>query len=396
MFLKKILGQPAKREIIDKGNGGAEKSMDIVESVKTAFFQISSVINEKTELDAILEVIARESLKCLKAQRSTIFLVDEKSGILKTQFAYTPEPLNEQVSLFEEKEVARKVLKQRKSFLLREAKDFSEFFKYGERERKITSLMSIPLYCRGNPIRVHSVALMNEQRSFTEQDLQLLLIFGNHASIAMEIAQLKEEVNKGADIRKNYERHLDNVLDQLQSLSNKERQRIEGHIEKLLPQQQAHREMGLATPQIDATIESVRELLALNSALSNNGSDNGPQENQAEQIPPMQPKKESLSFGEDFNRGGAFIRTANPMELGEHILLRLQIPDGQETVELTCKVIWTNKYGKESKHLRRGMGVKFLNLCPEVKKRVEKCIQFNQNKELSPEYWSISVVDPAS
>jgi hypothetical protein len=34
-------------------------------------------------------------------------------------------------------------------------------------------------------------------------------------------------------------------------------------------------------------------------------------------------------------------------------------------------VIWTNRYGQDKKHLRRGMGVKFMNLQPEEQKRIE-------------------------
>ncbi len=388
MFFKKILGQPPKGGIVDKGNGNEEGLRDPVEILKAAFFQISSRIIEKKELDTVLEIIVRESLKCLNAQRATVFLLDEKTGILKTQFAYTSNPLNDQVSLFEEKEVARKVIRQGRSFLLQQPKDFSEFFKYEERERKITSLISIPLYCRTIPARVLSVALINELRTFTEKDLQFLLIFGNQASIAMEIACLTDEIRKGIETQNHYERYLGNILEQLESLSDHEQRRIEEHIEKLLPKQPAQSEKRWATPQIDGAM-AVCESLSSNSAWSRNGQ----QKNREEQMLQMEVENESLSFSEDFPGGGVFIRTPHPMDLGEQPLLKLYIPDGQEPIEVICKVVWTNKYGKETKHLHRGMGVKLMNLSPEMKKRIEKYILVNENKEISPEYWSISVVD---
>jgi hypothetical protein len=34
------------------------------------------------------------------------------------------------------------------------------------------------------------------------------------------------------------------------------------------------------------------------------------------------------------------------------------------------KVIWTNQYGQDKKHLRRGMGVKFVKLQSEEQKRI--------------------------
>ena len=51
----------------------------------------------------------------------------------------------------------------------------------------------------------------------------------------METSILGEEVRKGVSFRKNYEQYLDNILNQLQTLSDVERRRIEDHIGKLLP-----------------------------------------------------------------------------------------------------------------------------------------------------------------
>lgn len=51
--------------------------------------------------------------------------------------------------------------------------------------------------------------------------------------------------------------------------------------------------------------------------------------------------------------------------------MRLHKGRGDEPHEVTCKVIWTNQYGKVSKHLSRGMGVKFLNLKREDRKKLQ-------------------------
>jgi len=62
--------------------------------------------------------------------------------------------------------------------------------------------------------------------------------------------------------------------------------------------------------------------------------------------------------------------------------LKLHMSDGGKPIEAACKVIWTNRYGKESTHLRRGMGVKFLNLSDDVQKRVEEYIKSQKKREL--------------
>jgi uncharacterized protein (TIGR02266 family) len=351
-----------------------ERMVGTMEEVM-ALFQISSGVANHKGLPVILETIARESLTCLKAHRSTVFLVEEKGGILKTQFTHASDPLNEQVGLFEEKEVARKALRLRKPLLLREPADFAEFFKYEERDRKITSLMSIPLVSQGKGAGVLSVVIIDEERKFSERDLQFLMIFNHQASLAMENSSLLEEVGKGVSFRKNYEQYLDNIVNQLQTLSDVERRRIEDHIGRLLPAQSAEEKASLD----DQTEEVVKGTIPLaeQMAVDPPGGD------QVTKMLQVDMEEEPLAAAHDLGDGGVFIRTSNPLDLGEQFLLKLHLAEGEAPVEVTCKVIWTNKYGKESRNLRRGMGVKFQNLSPELQNRVEGYIRSHKNKEFS-------------
>ena len=93
---------------------------------------------------------------------------------------------------------------------------------------------------------------------------------------------------------------------------------------------------------------------------------------------PVEFGEDSLGVTHNLSSRGAFIVTTNPMELGEQFLLKLHIPDREEPIEVACQVIWTNKFGKENKNLRRGMGVKFLNLQPEVQKWIDEKMKSNQ------------------
>ena len=75
-------------------------------------------------------------------------------------------------------------------------------------------------------------------------------------------------------------------------------------------------------------------------------------------------------MGETNGVGTAFVRTPNPMELGDFFTFKLFLNDGREPLMLQGKVIWTNQYGQDKKHLRRGMGVKFVKLQKEEQKRI--------------------------
>jgi Tfp pilus assembly protein PilZ len=83
--------------------------------------------------------------------------------------------------------------------------------------------------------------------------------------------------------------------------------------------------------------------------------------------------------GSDLSRANIFIPSANPRDLGEQFILRLYLSEGQP-LEVPCKVIFSNKYGQESQNLRRGMGIKFLDLPPEVQKQLEELIQASKQQ----------------
>jgi len=247
MGFRKLLGQPPKRGIRHKDIQG-KKALVHVARLETAFCRIGSVISSHKDLNAVLEVIAQECLSCLKAHRSTIFLLDEKSGILKTQYLYTLDPLYERVGLNEEKELAKKTLRQNKPLLLQGPEEFSEFFKDRKQEWRITSLMSIPLFSKGKAMGVLSVVLINERYCFEEKSLQFLSSFAIHASNAMEMAHLHEEVRKEKNFRLMYERYLDDIMKRLQSLPERERQRMDSHIAKLQAQQEVDEKRLLGPP----------------------------------------------------------------------------------------------------------------------------------------------------
>ncbi len=344
-------------------------SMDEV----VALAQIGSAILQRKDFMFILEMIGRESLNCLKAHRSTVFLLEEKSGILKTQFTFTSDQQHEQVGLFEEKEMARKTLRSKKPFLLREPADFSDFLNYRERDRKITSLISLPLVLEDKSLGAFTVVIIDDDRKFTTRDLQFLLVLANQVAIAREHSSLTEEMRKGAGFRRSYEQHLDTILNQLQTLSDVERRRIEDHIGKLLPAATAE-----ANPPLsEQTEELVKGTLPVMEAEAIKGED------RVTKMLKVDMDGDPLAMSQDLGDGGVFIRTPNPLDLGEEFVLKLHLGEGEVPVEVACKVIWTNKYGKESRQLRRGMGVKFTNLSPEIQSRVESYIQAHKNKQFS-------------
>ncbi len=371
MLFKKILGKSIK----EPGTGSGVEETRVRPEIQ-ALAKISAEIHAQKDLNTILELVVRGALTSLQAHRASIFAVDEKSsGVLKTQFTATSDPLNEQVGVFEEKEVARKVLRQKKTFWLKKPEDFSEFFKYESRERKVTSLISLPFWLQGRAMGVLSVVLINSERGFDEENLQLLTILANQISMGMESDYLREEVRKGIDFRKDYERYLDDILVQLQNLSQGEQRRIEEHIGSLF--QTRKTDVG-STPEFPQ--EKGVEVAAESVDLTGETEPPAGKEKEPGDILRVAMEDGILTLMDDMMGGGFFIRTPDPLDLGEQFPMKLYLSRGEAPLDIVCKVIWTNRYGHETKGLQRGMGVKFLNLEPEVQKRVEVSLQAQKLK----------------
>lgn len=291
----------------------------------------------------------------------------KRVAFLKPFFSFNSDPAYEQDGLFEEKEIARKAWKTKKGYQLNEAKDFAEFFKYEKRDRKITSLLCTTLDLPGKATAILTAVLINSEKKFNEEDWQIFNLFANQVAIAAEIADLREEVRKAIDFRKEYEKHLDDILFQLQTLSLEEQRRIEEHIKSLIPAEQPNK----ITPFASAERVPISE--ELNGQLKEKVLGGGANAH-------LEVQGEDITVDEDLVSGGVFIRTPNPMDLGEQFPMKLFLSPSEDPIEVNCKVVWTNKYGYESKGLYRGMGVKFLDMQPEVQRKIAEYLQAQKLK----------------
>ena len=361
-------------KFLKRDNDIESKDLIHVESVGKAFSQISSAINARKDVKTILDVISREVLNCLKAQRSTIFFKDEKSGELHPQFIRTSDRAYVQMHADEEKVIAQKAIQQNKPLIMRKPEDFSQFSNLKQKDRKITSLMNVPLASGEKTIGVISAVIFNGHR-FGVQSLQFLSSFANHISIALEMARLCEEARKAKGMRQAYDRQMDEIVTQIQSLSSKERQRIDEHIIMLQTAPQ-NDEKEFSLEQNEEKIPWMRGAIVLQKE----GGGDQPVDEKMNKIVRVEFREDYWRPTQSLTQGkeGAFIQMTDPMELGDQFPMILYMPSGADPIEVQCKVTWTNKYGKETKDLGKGMGIKFLNLKPETKKKIEECIEFQR------------------
>jgi hypothetical protein len=205
------------------------------QSTDAAFFQLSSMILANKSIETIVDFIVRESLNCLNAHRVSFFRLDERTGNIKPGVTNACNPKYATIGMFEEKEVLATALKERTPILLKTPKDFSDLFKYSKGERKISSLMVIPISFQGKFTNALSAALMDETHAFDDKDLQLLSAFANHACIAMENIFLLAKVRKMETALDDYDQNLKNIQNELQDIAKRETRHIEENISRFIP-----------------------------------------------------------------------------------------------------------------------------------------------------------------
>ena len=183
MVFGKLLGKQSKTGGPLSGLDAAE-ALEYIDRLESAMFQISSALKNYKESTKILEIISQESLHCLRAHRSTFFSLEPNGEAFKIRFTHALDPRYQQVGLVEEKEIAKRALRQGSPLLLAGPESFSRFFKYDERDNKITSLLSTPLLAKGKPQGVMSAALINGTYTFDERSLKCISSLVNFASLS--------------------------------------------------------------------------------------------------------------------------------------------------------------------------------------------------------------------
>ena len=181
--------------------------------LENAFPRICEMIINHVDLRKILSEIAKECLHCIRAHRTTIFIMDPAVEILKEYFkiTYSFDQNREQAYQKEEEEMARKSFKQDKPLLL-DSQDLPEFFPVRNPAWELTSVMTFPIIRRSKPIGILSAVSFNGNHGFDEERFRLFSGFARLISIAVEMADLLGEIDRKTVWRRDFERHLEQIL----------------------------------------------------------------------------------------------------------------------------------------------------------------------------------------
>lgn len=76
----------------------------------------------------------------------------------------------------------------------------------------------------------------------------------------------------------------------------------------------------------------------------------------------------------NLSRGGLFLRSDSPLPLQAEVDLEFTLPETGATIQARGRVIWNYDVAKCSSHIVAGSGIKFVDLSPADRARLEDCL----------------------
>ena len=166
------------------------KNVEVLE----ALLEVSSSINSQQQLQDILNTVTKEMLTSFRADHSSIMLVEEQTETIQTKASYGQGAEFAKDALIPlGKSISGWVVANAQPLLLNGQVDDSRFPGTTKKKRSISSALCVPLKMQDRCIGVLNVNLIEQDRTFSENDLKLLTIFANNAAVAIHNSMLQRE-----------------------------------------------------------------------------------------------------------------------------------------------------------------------------------------------------------
>ena len=189
--------------------------------------EISRNINSILDLDPLLKVVMQNATEVMKAEVSSVLLLDEdeKELIFRIALGEKSEKVKK-IRLKVGEGIAGWVAKTGKSIIVNDVKNEPRFNQRVDRKTgfKTRSILCVPLYSKEKMIGVIQVINKHENLPFTKGDEELLHTFACHAAIAIENAKLYENIREEERKRGIYQRFLspqivDEIMNKAKTIS---------------------------------------------------------------------------------------------------------------------------------------------------------------------------------
>ena len=186
--------------------------------------EISRNINSILDLDPLLNVVMHNATEVMKAEVSSVLLLDEdkKELIFRIALGEKGEKVKK-IKLKVGEGIAGWVAKTGKPIIVNDVKNEPRFNQAVDRKTG-RSILCVPLYSKEKIIGVIQVINKKDHLPFTKENEELLNTFACHAAIAIENAKLYENIREEERKRGIYQRFLspqivDEVMNKAKTIS---------------------------------------------------------------------------------------------------------------------------------------------------------------------------------
>ena len=189
--------------------------------------EISRNINSILDLDPLLNVVMNNATEVMKAEVSSVLLLDEdkKELIFRIALGEKGEKVKK-IKLKVGEGIAGWVAKTGKPIIVNDVKNEPRFNQAVDRKTgfKTRSILCVPLYSKEKIIGVIQVINKKDHLPFTKENEELLNTFACHAAIAIENAKLYENIREEERKRGIYQRFLspqivDEIMNKAKTIS---------------------------------------------------------------------------------------------------------------------------------------------------------------------------------
>jgi type IV pilus assembly protein PilZ len=87
-------------------------------------------------------------------------------------------------------------------------------------------------------------------------------------------------------------------------------------------------------------------------------------------------------YAKNISKGGTFIRTSKPLEVGTEFVFVLSIPEQREQLQLRGEVMWTVNDAQTTQERPAGMGIRFRFANDAERQKLEKFVGDLMSEEL--------------
>jgi adenylate cyclase len=196
LLIKQIINRLEKKEIL-------RETLDTYKEINL-LYSISDNTSSCLDVKQLARTILLESSKIIKTENSSLMLLNKETGQLEIKSAIGDKN-NNRVQLKLGRGIAGIVAKEAKYII---ANDVSQERRFIPGEKKIHSLLSVPLKTKRRVLGVINVSNKLDGEIFTARDAKLLYAMASHAASFIENAILYENKLNEDLLRKNMERYL--------------------------------------------------------------------------------------------------------------------------------------------------------------------------------------------